>query len=494
MIAGVTLTGCVSGPGASGARAAGDADVAFGAPASPTGAAVAAPAAPGAVSGTVRGESAPSERPQVSSAPRAGGPSAAAASVEARTTRGPATGTAPHTGALSDALPAAQLAVGVRTPAPAAPSISSPAAAPTSSSPAAAPSAAPSPAASAASSTAVVPPRTPISMIGTPAWVPVGASPSPASSGRGKGISPGGLYENTINTMSASAATAVFADMRSTGATWVRLDYNYAGNTTRHGGATTQTITAARSAGLDVLVILGDGTAPMPESAGYKAAGGWMTSSVTQLAALGVHTFEIGNEVNLGANWGGTPDPAAYTALLETVYPMIHAADPKATVLMAGMAPYGKESPTRSAQGSNYHPFDFIDQMYEDGARGSFDALNLHPYVYPAMPATSDGGYNVLSVLPDLLAIMSSNGDSAKKIWITEAGMPTGTEGGYPAYTVAQQQQTITQLFQVATKYPQLGPVFLYDWQDGGIDGDFGLYTSAHVKKPSYATFAGISY
>ncbi|WIB65881.1 hypothetical protein [Curtobacterium sp. MCBD17_040] len=294
--------------------------------------------------------------------------------------------------------------------------------------------------------------------------------------------------------MSASAALTAFQDMRSTGAQWVRLDCNYAGNVSSHGGATIQTIKEARAAGLNVLVILGDGTAPIPESAGYQATNGWLTITVKQLAALGVHTFEIGNEVNLGANWSGTPNPAAYTALLKTVYPMIHAADPQASVLMAGMAPYGKESPTRSAQYGNYHPFDFIYQMYKAGAHGYFDAVNLHPYSYPTMPAVSDGGYNMLSVLPDLLSIMASNGDSGKKIWLTEAGLPTGTDGGYPSYSVAQQQQTITQLFQVAATYPQIGPVFLYDWQDGSSDGDFGLYTTNHTKKPSYATFAGINY
>lgn len=347
-------------------------------------------------------------------------------------------------------------------------------------------------AASAALSSSVTPPQTPITMIGTPAWVPL---PSTPASSRGKGISPGGLYQTTINTMSASNALAVFTDMRSTGASWVRLDYNYAGTTTGHGGSSIQTIQEARAAGLQVSVILGDGTAPMPESAGYRAANGWLTASVKQLAGLGVHTFEVGNEANLGVNWGtGTADPAAYTTLLKTVYPIIHAADPQAVVLTAGMAPYGKESPTHSAQGSNYHPFDFVAQMYADGAHGSFDALNLHPYTYPTMPAVSDGGYNMLSVLPDLIATMTAHGDGSKPIWWTEAGLPTGADGGYQAYTVAQQQQTITQLFQVAAKYPQVGPVFLYDWQDGGSDGDFGLYTTTHVEKASHATFAAVSY
>jgi hypothetical protein len=307
-----------------------------------------------------------------------------------------------------------------------------------------------------------------------------------------KGVSPGGVYQQTINRMTAAKALAVFTDMRSVGARWVRLDYNYAGTTTAHGGSSDQTIKQARTAGLDVLVILGDGTAPMPQSAGYKAANGWMTASVRRLAAMGVHHFEIGNEVNLGTNWWGTANPAAYTTLLKTVYPMIHAADSRAVVLPAGMAPYGKQSSTHGAQGRNYHPFDFVFQMYKNGAHGFFDAMNMHPYTYPVMPATADGGYNTLSVLPDLLAMMKRNGDGTMPVWLTEGGIPTGTDAGYPAYTVAQQQRTITELFQVAARYPQVGPVFLYDWQDGGGDGDFGVYTSAHVRKASYATFAAI--
>lgn len=309
----------------------------------------------------------------------------------------------------------------------------------------------------------------------------------------GKGVSPGGVYENTINRMSASGALSVFTDMRSVGVQWVRLDYNYAGSVSAHGGASDQTIQQARKAGLDVTVVLGDGTTTMPESAGFTAKNGWLTSSVKRLASMGVHHFEVGNEVNLGAQWGGKANPTAYVGLLKTVHPIIHAADPSAVVLMAGMAPYGKQAPGSVAQGNNYNPIDFIRQLYKQGGHGSFDAVNLHPYTYPAMPTAADGGYNMLSVLPDLLALMKQQQDASMRIWWTESGMPTGPDGGYPTYTVAQQQQTITQLFQVAAKYPQVGPVFLYDWQDGGVDGDFGLYTSSHQKKASYATFAAVT-
>ncbi|WP_146244909.1 hypothetical protein [Curtobacterium sp. MCBD17_028] len=310
----------------------------------------------------------------------------------------------------------------------------------------------------------------------------------------GKGISPGGLYESEINTMSASGARSVFQDMRSAGVQWVRLDYNYAGNPTGHGGASDQTITQARMAGLDVEVIFGDGTASMPESAGYSAQNGWMTYSVRRLAAGGIHDFEIGNEVNLGWTWaGGHANPAAYAGLLRTVYPIIHQADPQATVLMAGMAPFGRQVSGSGPQGNDYNPIDFIRQMYWNGAAGWFDAVNLHPYTYPVMPMTADGGYNLLSVLPDLLAVMRQYGDGSMPIWWTESGMPTGSDGNYPAFSVAQQQETIKELYQIAAQYPQVGPVFLYGWQDDGQDGDFGLYTWSHQRKASFDTFAGIA-
>lgn len=311
--------------------------------------------------------------------------------------------------------------------------------------------------------------------------------------GHPKGISLGGNYQNTVNAMSANDALSTFQDMRSAGVQWVRLDYNYGGNTTWHGGASDQTIRAARTAGLNVDIVFGDGTAVMPMSAGYRAPNGWMTAAVQRLAAGGIHWFEIGNEANLANEWNGArPNPAAYVQLLKAVYPIIHSADPQATVLMSGMAPYARQVAGSGPQGNNYNPIDFIRQMYWAGAHGSFDAVNLHPYTYPAMPAQADGGYNTLSVLPDLITVMKQYGDGNMPIWWTESGAPTGSDAGYPAFSVAQQQETIKELFQVAAQYPQTGPVFLFDWQDNSQDGDFGLYTWNHQRKASFATFASV--
>ncbi|PZE26385.1 hypothetical protein DEI86_07765 [Curtobacterium sp. MCBD17_028] len=286
--------------------------------------------------------------------------------------------------------------------------------------------------------------------------------------------------------------------MASIGIEWIRLEYNYNGSTdgTNHGGASAATIQNAVAAGLKVLVVLGDGTAALPMSAGYKASNGWMRSAVTYLASLGVHAFEMVNEPNLAQNWGGsTPDPAAYTTLLKTIYPIIKAADPTASAIMGGLAGWGEETSGHTPQGptggNGYHPYDWMYLVYQNGGKAFFDALNVHPYDYSeGTPATANP-YNLWSTMGDLRTLQASNNDSGKRIWVTEYGVPTGTDAGYTAYPVSMQQQTITEAAQIMAANSYYGPSFFYQWQDS--TDDFGLYTAGGAQKASYATYAGVT-
>ncbi len=114
--------------------------------------------------------------------------------------------------------------------------------------------------------------------------------------------------------------------------------------------------------------------------------------------------IEIWNEENHPSFWLN-PDAAAYVSVLRAAYEEIKAVDPSVTVLLGGLA------------GT---PLDYIEALYNAGAKDFFDAMNVHPYTWPNPP---DG--ELERQLRGLKETMAAHGDAGKPIWITEIGWPT---------------------------------------------------------------------
>jgi hypothetical protein len=134
-------------------------------------------------------------------------------------------------------------------------------------------------------------------------------------------------------------------------------------------------------------------------------------------AAEGVHAYEIWNEPNINF-WKPLPDPAAYTRVLCSAYRTIHSADPQATVITGGTSPAG-DGP------STYSPQTWLTLLYENGARPCFDAIAHHPYLdSSSTPGDLGNAWYLMAdyARRNLRAIMTANGDSAKRIWATEVG------------------------------------------------------------------------
>lgn len=213
---------------------------------------------------------------------------------------------------------------------------------------------------------------------------------------------------------------------------------------------------------------------------------------VARYASMGVHTWEIWNEPNMGRFWNPGADPAGYTVLLQAAYVSIHAADRAAIVLTGGMA-----DPTNSQ--TDLDARTFLTDMYGNGAKGYFDALSFHPYTSPDMPGNKDHNpwQQMFATNPSLLSIMSDNGDS-KRIWLTEFGAPTSGDGNEVISETAQAKM-ILQGFKLAKSYTWAGPLFIYDLLDFhpyGYTTDpgsyFGLLRSDWTSKPSYATYRNL--
>jgi hypothetical protein len=101
----------------------------------------------------------------------------------------------------------------------------------------------------------------------------------------------------------------------------------------------------------------------------YGPDGGFWRAN-PQLPQMPIRSWEVWNEPNLPQFWATGPDPAAYAVMLKTLYAAIKAVDPGSRVISAGI--------NSSSQGIGLVPF--LRGMYRAGAKGSFDALGLHPY------------------------------------------------------------------------------------------------------------------
>jgi hypothetical protein len=319
------------------------------------------------------------------------------------------------------------------------------------------------------------------------------------SFGRGIfGIAGGGALQN-------EDAAALSHDLNmdsAAGARWLRVDINWAqiqdgGPSSYNWSAVDAVVHAARSRGMSVLGTIlytpswaGATAITAPAPAAYAT---FAATAARHYEALGVNAFEIWNEPNTSAFWH-SPDPGAYTGILKAAYPAIKAVDPAATVITAGTAP----SPT---DGTNYSPVDFLSGIYASGGQGFFDAVGAHPYCAPDYPGNTDSWsawYQMYGTPTSMRSVMAAHGDSAKKIWATEYGAPTGGPAGAGVVTPAVQAAMVTRAYQVWSTYTWGGPLFLYQGRDQGTSAStdqdhYGFVNNDFTPKPSYLAYQALT-
>jgi hypothetical protein len=151
-----------------------------------------------------------------------------------------------------------------------------------------------------------------------------------------------------------------------------------------------------------------------------------------------VQQIVIWNEPNVNFEWGYRGvDAAAYVRMLQAVYPRAKEANPSAQILAGALAPTLAPPGTVDAM----NDLDYLQQMYDAGAKDYFDALAIHAYGWtaPADEAASPRRVNFRRT--ELLReIMVQNGDVAKHVFITEGGWndhPRWTKAVHPAERIA---------------------------------------------------------
>jgi hypothetical protein len=283
---------------------------------------------------------------------------------------------------------------------------------------------------------------------------------------------------------------SVLADMKAAGAQWVRMDFqwqqindvslsNY--NTAKYDLVSK----AVQAAGMNVLGIIdysnqfANGNQDQMHPPDLNLFAAYATFLAAHFASYGVKYWEVWNEENTQTYWQPGVDAKYFKNLLAAAYPAIKKGNPEAFVILGGFAPAGDD-------GSNQRPQTFLKNLYAAGAQPYFDALADHPYTY-----TGDA-YWFTNGIPELRQIMIDNGDSAKKIWLTESGSPS--QGADPKFTEKWQADIISGLFTMYKNYDYLGPIFVYNYTDTGnsptdIEAHFGLVRQDGSHKPSWDVF-----
>lgn len=300
-------------------------------------------------------------------------------------------------------------------------------------------------------------------------------------------------------------------DMRALHVAWIRLDFDWSVIQRRDPDTYDWTrvdrvIAAAHERGFNVLPILvytpvwarPDGCssercppADVDEFARFAGA------VAARFSPRGVSHYEIWNEPNAVNSWRPASDPVAYTRLLRASYEAIKDVDENATVIMGGLA-------VIDSRNGSVAPREFLGRMYDAGAKPYFDAAAYHPYSFPATPtyaAAWNGWQQMNNTSPSLRSIMKDNGDSAKKIWLTEFGAPTGGPGdasnGYVPGTRTThvtedlQARMLQEAFREVDTYDWAGPLFWYSYKDIGTSREtpenfYGIRRNDGSLKPAY--------
>jgi hypothetical protein len=309
------------------------------------------------------------------------------------------------------------------------------------------------------------------------------------------GIAAGGSLQNDDSTL---LSKDLDLDQRA-GSKWLRIDINWAqiqsaGPNTYNWGPIDAVVQGAEARGMSVLGTIlysPDWARPAGTSSittpNPKLYASFAAAAAQHYSALGVNAFEIWNEPNTAQFWAPSPNVTDYTTMLKDSDTAIKSVDPSARVITAGLAPAAND-------GTNIAPVSFLQGIYANGGKGSFDAVGMHPYCNPVLPGAPDAWsawYQMYGTPTSLRSVMIANGDGAKKIWGTEFGAPSS---GISGVSAAFQASTVTRAYQLWSSYSWAGPLFFYQGRDDGNDAgnrfdNYGFATTDFNPKPSFFAF-----
>ena len=253
-------------------------------------------------------------------------------------------------------------------------------------------------------------------------------------------------------------------------------------------------VNAATSAGVNVML------SPVSSPSWTGAANGGLPPNPQDFADFigfmanrykgKIAAYEVWNEQNYAVETGGAvnlDDPAApYLPVLKAGYQTLKAVDPKITVVFGGMTP----TSTVNA-GVAIDEVQYLQKMYRQHpeVKNYYDVLGAHPgsncnppdNSYPDNPATNPCGTDpdgtrsyttnnafYFKRILEMRAVMEQNGESGKKMWLTETGWDSSANPPdaykYARYVSDQQQgQYLARAFDLGKSYPWMGVMFVWN-------------------------------
>jgi hypothetical protein len=160
-----------------------------------------------------------------------------------------------------------------------------------------------------------------------------------------------------------------------------------------------------------------------------------------------IRAWQVWNEPNLRTSWTDRRWTAPYVALLRAARASIRSADPRARIVLAGLANYSWRS---------------LAAIYRvPGARRLFDAVAIHPYTREVS--------GIGTILRRARRAMDRHGDRRKRLLVTEFGWPSakGKAKGFGIETTerGQARRAAAALSLLARERRRLGLAAIY-WHD----------------------------
>jgi hypothetical protein len=226
--------------------------------------------------------------------------------------------------------------------------------------------------------------------------------------------------------------------------------------------------------------------------------------------------IEVWSEPNLAANFFPSPNPARFTQLLQDAYTAIKAVNPAMPVISGGLLMDDGSGSGNGGMASRT----FLAAMYADGASQWMDALGIHVYPVDIAQGKSPEVWDTAAMtrwLAQVASLRAAAGVTAKPIWITEMGVSTTTEPGFPVpATPEQQSNDLITMMQMAQADPLVAAVMVDSLQDaypdpatdlvstvsGNLDGEdvffnqlnegIGVFTDTFRPKPAACALSGL--
>jgi O-antigen ligase len=328
------------------------------------------------------------------------------------------------------------------------------------------------------------------------------------------------------------ALSAALARVAEGGFTWIRQSFYWSliePEPGRHDWSTPDRIMAAlaRYPQLRLVVVLDD-SPPVPPADPARFAA-FAREFATRYGAQ-VDDYQVWDEPNLAAHWGGGPiNPPAYADLLARTARAIRTADrsaalpppllragtagPDARIILAGLAPTVETGP------QNLSDVRYLEQLYQAGAAPYFDVVAGKPYGFDTGPDDRRADEAVLNFSRLLLLreVMVKHGDAGKAIWASHWGwnaLPGPSTGSGQAPSTGSGQgwagalsswgqtdeatqavRTVAALERARTEWPWVGALILEHFQPAVSLDDphwgFALVGQDGAPRPVYDAVVG---